>query len=424
MKEPMNELDIGDPFDHFAKQAFRNAKRFRFPLRFINESIAIVRNAFGEIWLRGMFGRDRGATPVALHSKHPLADCFAVAGENQIAEILELAVYLKHLAGVKNLEYVITQMKDKYYNGLLQLAYAYRFSKIGASNIELEPKANKGKRGDIYFEFYDSPCMVECYIPRSSRLDTSIELHHSVRAIFDALESKDGIYRVSIRLKKSISPLDRKQIHAKVIELIHTIHRQEHMEIEDDIAKILIENISKSEVETDFPTSRGHWTVYGGADWGINQYWTDRGGIQDIRDGLEKRTQRGNRIFVWRSPGEKKRMSLQERVDGLTKKMTKKLAQTKLADEQTKRIIIVSIGEGKHEDPDDIRICQEVGRRISIDHSNLFMIILTSRVWTIQSRYRYVSVILYSQGLDYHPSKTLFERLNEFEGRHDIFEDW
>jgi len=423
MKEPVDELDIGDPFDHFAKQAFSNAKRFGLPSSFINESIAIVMGAFGEDWLRTMFVKDRSSTPVIPASRHPLADCFAIAGKNQIAEILEIAVYLKHLAQVKNVNHVITQMKDKYYSGFLQLAYAYRFSKIGARNIELEPKTNKGKRGDIYFEFNNFPCIVECYIPHTSKLDTSIELYHSFGAIFDALISKDGIYRVSIKLKKSINSRDRKLIQSKIIGLINIMHGEEPVETEDEIANILIENISKADVEADFPTSPNHWTVYGDADLCAHQYWTDRAGIQAIRDDLEKHRRRGNRIFVWRPPSEKKKILLQERVDVLVKKMSKKLAQIKPVDEQTKRLIVVSVGEGKHERDDDIRISQEVGRKISIDHSNLFMIILTSRVWTKQNRHRYVSVILYSRGIDYYSSKELFEKLSEFEEKYDLFQE-
>lgn len=424
MKKPVKELDIGDPFDHFAKQAFRNATKSRFPIQFINEAIAIVRTAFGENWVRKMFEKNRGATPIRPLSKHPLADCFTIAGESQIAEVLELAIYLKKLAKVRNIDYVITQMKDKYYSGLLQLAYAYRFLRIGASELELEPPTSKGKKADIFLKFENLPCLVECYIPRSKIVETSIELEYSIYPIFDALKSKKGIYRVSIRLKKSIRPRDRKEIEKKVIELVNNINGQESVKTEDDLAEILIENISKMREETDFPNQRGPWKVYGGADWGVNQSFADLQKIQGIRDGLKDERKRGNRIFVWRPEAEKKRDSLEERINTLTKKISKKLTQVKSEGSKTKRIIIVSVGEGKHQNRDDLKICTELGRRIVIGHSNVLMLILTSRVWSIRHRHKYAGVSSFGAGLNLVPVQSLFKKLSVLEDEHDILEDW
>jgi hypothetical protein len=86
--------------------------------------------------------------------------------------------------------------------------------------------------------------------------------------------------------------------------------------------------------------------------------------------------------------------------------------------------MIVSAGEGKHEDENDIKICQEVGQKISIQHSDVFMVILTSRVWTMENRYKYVGVSLFSAGLDYAPSHPLFRKLSKFEKDFDILQDW
>jgi hypothetical protein len=424
MKEPIKELDIGDPFDHLAKQSFRNAARFGFPSQFINEAIAIVRSAFGQDWLHGMFEKSRKDMPVILQSKHPLVGCFTVAGENQIAEVMELAVYLKHLAKVKNLDYVITQMKEKFDSGLLQLAYAYRFLKLGATDLELEPASNKGRKGDIFCKLENLPCMVECYVPRSKNEDTSLELHHSVGTIFEALKAKNGIYRVTIKLKKSISAKDRKLIEGKIISMINNIQREEPAEEVNELAEIAIQNISKMEAETDFPTLPGLWTVYRGADWGVHECYVDRREIQNIRDGLDSHRRTGNRIFVWRTEAEKKHLSVEDRVVQLTKKISKKLHQAKHIDGSTKRVVVVSVAEGKHEDDDDLRICNELRERIVLGHSNVFMVILTSRVWMLQNRYKYVGACLFGKGLDYVPSEALFKKLNVFEQKHDILQDW
>lgn len=424
MKQPIPELDIGDPFVHFAKQAYRNANRFGVPSEFIDESIAIVRGAFGDDWLQSQFDKSEKELPVLLLRRHPLMECFTIAGEEQIKEVMELAVYLKHLSKVKNVDYVIAQMRDKYHSGLLQLAYAYRFLKLGAADLTLEPPSSRGRKSDIRFELLNMPILVECYIPKAKENNSSLELHHSVGPIADALKGKQGAYRVCIRLKSSIDAKDRKRIERAVISMVHALGDPEQMEKSDESADILIEPVADGADEVDFPQGSGPWRMYGGADWSAHFGYCTRQEIQETRNGLDRRYKMGSRLFVWRPPGEKGEPSLEQRVERLERKISRKLSQANPRDKATKRILIISVEEGKHENYDHLRVCNELHPRILRRHSNVFLVILTARVWTTENDYRYPAISLCGPGENSILSLALVKELSALEQRHDILGDW
>ncbi len=139
---------IEDPFERWVTRAVGAAKHLNLPLAFIEEAAAIIRSAFGEEWIRQSLARPTYTPIISLH-RHPVLDGLATAGPSQCVELLELAVYLKRLVGVRNLERVVKAMRKQYAPGFLQLAYAYRFLKVGATGMILEPSAESGRLADI-----------------------------------------------------------------------------------------------------------------------------------------------------------------------------------------------------------------------------------------------------------------------------------
>ena len=181
-------LDIGDPFEFFVKQAYTLYRELSIPLDFAHEAIAIIKMAFGEEWLREKVRTKTRATALPLRT-HPLGNYLAVSGPRDIVDILELAVYIRRLWNVPRLMDVLNSMKEDYGPGYMQLAYAYRLVRAGASNIQLEPEAEGGRKADIYFELSGVPYLVECYIPQVEHEDSSQELQYSVEPIFRAIRS-------------------------------------------------------------------------------------------------------------------------------------------------------------------------------------------------------------------------------------------
>ena len=87
--------DIGDPFEFWVEQAHRLADHNGFPKGFIEEAAQMVRSAFTSEWLENVFDRGYSKRSLLPQAPHHLDALFCVAGVNQIAELMELAAYLK-----------------------------------------------------------------------------------------------------------------------------------------------------------------------------------------------------------------------------------------------------------------------------------------------------------------------------------------
>src|SRR6266508_2196310 len=121
MPEDYPELEIGDPFDFFIRQAHRLSRTLFLPIENVAEVVEIVRGAFGDAWIRGKVESRTQGTPLPEYT-HTLGRCFGIAGDSQVVSVFEIAVYLKHLCRVYNLQQVIDNMRAQWGAGLLQLA--------------------------------------------------------------------------------------------------------------------------------------------------------------------------------------------------------------------------------------------------------------------------------------------------------------
>jgi hypothetical protein len=157
-----------------------------------NEILAVVQNAFGKEWLdEKIKEREKGTTLNS--SRHPLAGMFLVPGETQIRAMFELGIYLKELALVPCLNDVMRQLKNKddFENTLIQLAYGFRFSKIGATDLAFEPDVDDGRKADILFKFDGQQYLAECFRPDGSG-DWYTELgENSQKRIFEHVQHVD-----------------------------------------------------------------------------------------------------------------------------------------------------------------------------------------------------------------------------------------
>jgi hypothetical protein len=173
-------LEIGDPFRFLERQAGAFCQQCSFPKDFIPEGIDILRSVFGESWIRDQVAK-RVSEGSYRAPKHPIARHFSTGGKSDIAELLELAAYIKSLVRVPRLSDVINHMKNapEYRTSLLQLAYAYRFRRVGATDLQLEPTADGGRLGDFAFTIEKMGIIAECYVPRPASDDPLGEIKHS-----------------------------------------------------------------------------------------------------------------------------------------------------------------------------------------------------------------------------------------------------
>ncbi len=420
-------LDIGDPFEFFVKQAFVLHRRLSLPLDFVHEAIALIKVAFGEEWLREKTQTKTRATALPL-STHPLGNYFAVSGPSDIVNILELAIYIKKLANVPRIADVLKSMKEDYGPGYLQLAFAYRFMRAGALNIELEPEAAHGRKADISFELSGTSYLVECFTPLINDQNTSQELLYSVGPIFDAIRSAGArIERVCIRLKRPIIASDRKRIERATVNAIQELGDRQLIEAHDEAAEISVEDISNMTVDADFPEPSRR--PAGDADWAICEEQVSKDQIQEVRLGKSVGMLK-SRILVWRAIEEKRAVLLEERVEELVEKIDAKLAQTHREDDP-RRIVVVSIPEALAEDYDALhlaeydseRLMNELHRRLMTKHDRVATLIFVMRVWTTKKRSQYRGFFLLGEE-KYTLPDDFVNKLQELEGEADTLQDW
>ncbi|MCK5614097.1 hypothetical protein KAR91_70185 [Candidatus Pacearchaeota archaeon] len=426
-KQELNEkLKIKEPFEYWKNQGYKFSKKIKLPVGFLSEALAIIKGAFNEQWICDQLETKSRGVPFFCLRKHQIVNCFLSPAESDLVGIIELAIYIKKLIHVKNLEQVLTQMKDsgQYMTGLLQLAFAYRFLKLGAKNIEFEPEARNGRRGDIYFELNDIPHMVECFISQYSYpVRTSLDILNCTSAIFDVIKAVHGRMRVCIKLKKSITPNDRRDIEKTTKELIREISGKKQISGLTECAEILVEDLKDLEEDVDFPKeNKRPMVLYGGADWGLNNQQVTLSQIQGVRDGTVKNNKKLSRLFVWEPEEEKSMPTINERVEELTRKIEKKLLQTKRKGIGTKRIVITQIAEARESDKETHTSFKKIQNKIIKSHLNVAALILVSRDWMENFRYQYRGVFLMGKKKD-SLSAELFNKYNELEGETDILQD-
>ncbi|MFH2068418.1 MAG: hypothetical protein ABII89_03020 [Candidatus Omnitrophota bacterium] len=320
-------------------------------------------------------------------------------------------------------------MKSQYAEGLMQLAFGYRFLKLGAQNLEFEPEAQGGKLGDIFFKLEGNYYMVECYIPRNkSYMDSSMEIQYCVGPIFKAADSVNKIVKVYIALKKSIGQQERKEIQRMVINAIKQPTQYKHLDIENAFAKVAIDDIKNMKENNDFLLSN-LTNSYGKPDWEMRQRKVPRNRktILQVRKG-EYKYEGIHSVVLGEGPeSEKKELSPGERIKELTKKIENKLVQTRTVNNQARRIIIAEVVEGRkliaERDTNSAHICHQIQQKIISKHSNVSALFLCVRTWTEKMRHIYIGVILLGREKD-AISNQLINKLIDVENRTEWLNDW
>jgi hypothetical protein len=206
-----------NPFVRFQLKALLLAPRLGFNIESVNEALGILRSVFGEAWLQAALSDMYTAKPFIEH-RHPLGAALSVGGVPQVALVLEVAAYLRDLCATSGLTGTVDGLRAQFDSALLQLAFAYRFGKIGGKAIELEPSAAGGRNGDIALSYGGRRYMVECYSSRDR--STSIEeCERLARRVLKTLEPRSSAYSVCVALHLMPSPMQRKALGRRISQM-------------------------------------------------------------------------------------------------------------------------------------------------------------------------------------------------------------
>ncbi|HEY0475948.1 MAG TPA: hypothetical protein VGD37_00405 [Kofleriaceae bacterium] len=103
--------------------------------------------------------------------RHPVAVSIARPDRSSAFELIELAVYLRSCAALPGFGELVKVLRvpKQFTTARMQLALAHRIHLAGATDIEFEPMADRGRRADLYFRYAGRAHLVECYEPVTAR---------------------------------------------------------------------------------------------------------------------------------------------------------------------------------------------------------------------------------------------------------------
>jgi hypothetical protein len=334
--------------DEWRIEGLKRAGRLRVDANSINEAAAVVTNVFGDEWLTQACTRDKGGLWMR---KHPLGNLLIPPGDNQIVEMLELVEYLKAAALSPVFADLVAGLRAQYGPTFLQLAWAYRLLRLGATNLAFEPPVQRGQKGDLAFGLAGRSIVAECYIPRVRGLNP--EVHWLLQHCLDVREGfHPAIVSIAIKLKADPTAHERKVILRLVRELSAEIdaavghsEMQSHF-VQTDAAYISVaptraaapDEYSQGMQDPRFPDMRGEEPFVFGR--------ISVGKATQLRAGyLPAPIETRDHVAIWLSDADAQAHSLHRDLDEplreLGRKLERKLGQTRL-DAQTGRLLIVS----------------------------------------------------------------------------------
>jgi hypothetical protein len=409
------------PLDHWAYRADRRAGILRLRRDFIAEARDIVVDAFDREWLEEEFRRSPQG--FGFVSPHPMVENFMVAGDPQISEIMEIAVYLKRLAGTPGLADVTRMIRERaqFATTLLQLAYAYRFKRSGAT-VDFEPEAAKGRKADIGLVIGGSRYLAECYVPEIGGKTALRELaEYSIPKLFQATNHLGLTARIRLELKRDFETPERINLEVAVREALRKVKEKGRVTTDNSVAMIVVEDISDVNPDPDWPglSVDRPASVPGEADFVVSEMAVASEDLERVRDGDKIKKHRGSRILIrWpKAPDQE----TSERTAELSRRLRAKLPQTKAAG--AGRILVAQIPEAIERGTSDEAVVREVGAELLNKHSGIEAMIFTARVWSERLRFRYQGYVVYPPTSKVVPGP-LLETLNQLDRSVDLLEDW
>ncbi len=332
-------------------QALECADTIGIPNERITEAFHIVFTAFGDGWLEREL-RKVNPKAYSVIAGHPLARAFHTCQPSDVSEVVELATYLKMLAGERHMDKLIAALSaaEHFENTRFHLAMAYRYRRVGAE-VTIDPPTKKGE-ADLLIGWRGERWLCECTRQNISNEEVKNEniLHSLTSAAMNALGRFDAAVTVKIIVKKIFLEFDVASTLRKMRELLRQWSAKPDTDVtfEDEILTIVVRAFDDNTDPN--PARTGEWpsdyTKAKSSDWNIvveskrvPKELIDHYG-REVRKGktqqLEYPTQ--SRLFV--------RINSPSRAiePGLIKKIRKKLSQLSGTQGYPRFILIETLG--------------------------------------------------------------------------------
>ena len=434
------ELDIGDPFEFWTDRAARAANRLSLGHISVPEAISIVRNALGEDWLRTV--STLRSTAEVPFKPHRLGDCLTIAGDGEIVEIVELALYLRTLHDVPGLSEVFPVLRDDYWTARQQLAFAFRFRTMGSEDLRFEPAVGTN-RADLSFGLRDQHFTLESFYPRyGSGTPTAVRIffRRATKLIERIGEMTSRVLRVTVRLFRSPDHAEARQLEGWVLRLVRESLNSKAEIVtsgaggkppwydRNELAEIVIEDISAVTPDPDFaggsPMDREEGTVLV-----VVARSVDRKDLSRVRDGTvdEATSPRASRLRVIDAGGRKAGRRPEEVASALVRKLQRKVTQLGDVPRGSARLLLVNVPwmTDRHDEENATyvgAILDQIRRKIIDGRSRMGGVLAVARAWTGR-RHQYRGIMVEGEaaaGL----AGLIEEELNSLDGTGDVFDHW
>ena len=424
MAEDVNEL-LGrtDYVEHWLREARHHGKRRPWQQHLV-EAIAILEVAFGKEWLREVAQQPSRAVMTGDDpNRHPLGTWIALPSASNVASVVELAVYLRHCARAPRLDEVLSMLRSpgQFGRAFVQLAFGYRFLRLGVSDFEFEPPTDGGRRADHLFVTNGTPYLVECYEPERSRHAVHSDLiNHSLASVWNAAKyyQRRVIARIEIDSLEALEVSVRKAIERDVRNLIAQLKDGGYetstgtgyaLQVIDTV------NLSTKAVE------EKAWSFVGPGDSIVNQKLVPRAQIAGISRGEPTDDVR----LSWAVVTVRQKSDPLDELAELAVKLEKKVSQVRRRADGAKGIMLVKSSiarSGALGKPDALPILVDIRSRVLARHSDLAGVLVVERAHDEEGRPFFGGVWI--EGRDGAPLKDLFDRLRRREGERDVLQDW
>lgn len=412
-----------DYVEHWLREARYHGKGRVWQLHLV-EAVAILEGAFGREWLHEIAKQPNRAMLTADDpSRHPLGYWIATPSPSHVASVVELAVYLRRCAPVPKVNDLLPMLRNarQFGRAFVQLAFGYRFLKLGVSNLEFEPSTDGGRRADHLFVSNGTPYLVECYEPEEDRHPVYSDLiNHSPSAICDAANhfKRRVIAQIEVDSFDVLDAPKRKAIERDARNLISQL-TDGGTEISGGTgyAVRVMDTVGRS---SDWVETLAKSLARPG-DWVVNHGFVPRAQVA----GIPRGEPRDHIRLSWVVVTIKNKPDPMDELSELARKVDNKVSQVRRRAERAKGIILVkswlgrSGGLGK---PGAIRVLNDIKSRVLLGHSDLAGVLVIERAHDQEDRPYFGGVWL--EGRDGAPLAELFERLRQNESARGVLDDW
>ncbi|MEL6195773.1 MAG: hypothetical protein AAFZ38_05670 [Myxococcota bacterium] len=218
-------LNRDDYIDYWVANARSELRRQDRRHDCVTEAISIICGTFGREWLEEAARSSVPLNRMDSDKNHPLGSSIASVSTKYISEVIELALYLRTLFDVPGIGQVTTALRSptEYPSAFLQLALAYRFRSLGATELELEPPVADGRIADIAFRYRGRRFVVECFVPRfPGRQRELVTLGMGANKIDFKKERRVPLVHFSLKDPKQLTPAVRKSLLHTAREMIRS----------------------------------------------------------------------------------------------------------------------------------------------------------------------------------------------------------